>query len=98
MMMDGNFKPGFRINLHIKDLHNAIDTGHVFYAQQNVAQNVEVAARYNKLFMMHVNDNYNLWDDDMIAGSLRYTEYIEMFYALRVPVEGYLFKQFMRGV
>jgi len=61
----------------------AIDTGHVFYAQQNVAQNIEVAARYNKLFMMHVNDNYNLWDDDMIAGSLRYMEYIEMFYSLR---------------
>lgn len=61
----------------------AIDTGHVFYAQQNVAQNIEVSARYGKLFMMHVNDNYNLWDDDMIAGSLRYTEYIEMFYALR---------------
>ncbi len=61
----------------------AIDTGHVFYAQQNVAQNIEVAARYNKLFMMHVNDNYNLWDDDMIAGALRYTEYIEMFYSLR---------------
>ncbi len=61
----------------------AIDTGHVFQAQQNVAQNIEVAARYGKLFMMHVNDNYNLWDDDMIAGSLRYTEYIEMFYALR---------------
>lgn len=28
MMMDGNFKPGFRINLHIKDLNNALDTGH----------------------------------------------------------------------
>jgi 2-hydroxy-3-oxopropionate reductase len=28
MMMDGNFKPGFRINLHIKDLGNAIETGH----------------------------------------------------------------------
>ena len=28
MMMDGNFKPGFRINLHIKDLANALDTGH----------------------------------------------------------------------
>lgn len=27
MMMDGNFKPGFRINLHIKDLTNALDTG-----------------------------------------------------------------------
>ena len=69
----------------------AIDTGHVFYAQQNVAQNIEVAARYGKLFMMHVNDNYNLWDDDMIAGSLRYTEYIEMFYALRkVKYNGFM--------
>jgi len=28
MMIAGNFKPGFRINLHIKDLINAIDTGH----------------------------------------------------------------------
>jgi 2-hydroxy-3-oxopropionate reductase len=26
MMMDRNFKPGFRINLHIKDLMNALDT------------------------------------------------------------------------
>ncbi|HJB17354.1 MAG TPA: sugar phosphate isomerase/epimerase [Candidatus Blautia excrementipullorum] len=61
----------------------AIDTGHVFQAQQNVAQNIEVAARYQKLFMIHANDNYNLWDDDMIVGSLRITEYIEMFYSLR---------------
>lgn len=28
MMMDGNFKPGFRINLHIKDLNNALEAGH----------------------------------------------------------------------
>jgi 2-hydroxy-3-oxopropionate reductase len=26
MVLDGNFKPGFRIELHIKDLQNAIDT------------------------------------------------------------------------
>ncbi len=28
MMMDSNFKPGFKIDLHIKDLSNAMDTGH----------------------------------------------------------------------
>lgn len=28
MMLDRNFKPGFKIKLHIKDLANAIDTGH----------------------------------------------------------------------
>ena len=28
MVLNGNFKPGFRIELHIKDLANAIDTAH----------------------------------------------------------------------
>jgi 2-hydroxy-3-oxopropionate reductase len=28
MMMDHNFKPGFRIKLHMKDLVNALDTSH----------------------------------------------------------------------
>jgi 2-hydroxy-3-oxopropionate reductase len=28
MILEGNFKPGFRIELHIKDLQNALDTGH----------------------------------------------------------------------
>jgi 2-hydroxy-3-oxopropionate reductase len=28
MILDGNFKPGFKIDLHIKDLNNALDTGH----------------------------------------------------------------------
>ena len=28
MMMAGDYKPGFRINLHIKDLANALETGH----------------------------------------------------------------------
>ena len=27
MVMSGNFKPGFKIDLHIKDLQNALDTG-----------------------------------------------------------------------
>ena len=32
MMMEGNFKPGFKIDLHIKDLGNALDTGHEYGA------------------------------------------------------------------
>ena len=28
MMLQGNFKPGFKVDLHIKDLNNAIETGH----------------------------------------------------------------------
>ncbi|PKH19993.1 2-hydroxy-3-oxopropionate reductase [Enterobacterales bacterium CwR94] len=33
MVLDGNFKPGFRIDLHIKDLANALDTSHGVGAQ-----------------------------------------------------------------
>jgi 2-hydroxy-3-oxopropionate reductase len=28
LILEGNFKPGFRIELHIKDLANALDTAH----------------------------------------------------------------------
>ena len=28
MMLDGNFEPGFKIDLHIKDLNNALETAH----------------------------------------------------------------------
>ncbi|MEG0505000.1 MAG: NAD-binding protein, partial [Raoultibacter sp.] len=28
MMLAGNSKPGFKIDLHIKDLNNALETGH----------------------------------------------------------------------
>jgi 2-hydroxy-3-oxopropionate reductase len=28
MVLEGNYKPGFRIELHIKDLQNALDTAH----------------------------------------------------------------------
>lgn len=61
----------------------AIDNGHVLQAGQNIAQNIEIVAKYGKLFGMHVNDNYASWDDDMIFGSVHLTELIEMFYSLR---------------
>ena len=41
--------------------------------------------------MMHANDNYNIWDDDMIVGSVRHMEYIELFYSLRkVGYDGFV--------
>jgi 2-hydroxy-3-oxopropionate reductase len=40
MILDGNFKPGFRIELHIKDLQNALDTGHNLNAPIPLTANV----------------------------------------------------------
>ncbi|MEF2072915.1 2-hydroxy-3-oxopropionate reductase [Consotaella aegiceratis] len=31
MILAGNFKPGFRIDLHVKDLQNALDTAHALH-------------------------------------------------------------------
>ena len=46
MMMDANFAPGFKIDLHIKDLNNAIETGHAIGAPLPfTAQALEVLER-----------------------------------------------------
>lgn len=41
MILDGNFKPGFRIDLHIKDLNNALETGSKFGAPLPLTQMVQ---------------------------------------------------------
>ena len=69
----------------------AIDIGHTWQAQQNVSQNIALASLFGKVKTMHANDNYNLWDDDLIAGSVRTVEYLEMFYYLKkINYDGYL--------
>ncbi len=40
MILDGNFKPGFRVELHVKDLQNALDTGHKVNAPLPLTANV----------------------------------------------------------
>jgi len=40
LVLDGNFKPGFRIELHIKDLQNALDTAHELGVPVPLSSNV----------------------------------------------------------
>lgn len=68
-----------------------IDVGHAFVAYENVAESVVLLSRAGKLFHMHMNDNYRLWDDDMIVGSVHTVEYLELLYWLdRVGYQGFL--------
>ncbi|MGI6777719.1 MAG: sugar phosphate isomerase/epimerase family protein [Acetivibrionales bacterium] len=61
-----------------------IDYGHAAVAYENVAESVAVLKKYgDKLFHLHMNDNYSLWDDDMITGSIHTIPYLEMFYWLK---------------
>lgn len=61
-----------------------VDYGHATVAYENVAESVAILKKYgNKLFHMHMNDNYGLWDDDMICGSIHTIPYLELFYWLK---------------
>jgi len=59
-----------------------IDFGHATMAYENVAESAILADRHGKLFHLHLNDNYRMWDDDMIVGSVHLWETFELFYAL----------------
>ncbi|NLF03124.1 MAG: sugar phosphate isomerase/epimerase [Anaerolineales bacterium] len=69
-----------------------IDVGHELAAYEDVGESIAVLSRgESKLFHMHFNDNYRLWDDDMIVGSIHTVEYIELLYWLdRVGYTGFL--------
>jgi len=57
MILDGNFKPGFRIELHIKDLQNALDTGHNLHAPLPLTANVMETLQALALDGMGSNDH-----------------------------------------
>ncbi len=57
MMMDGNFKPGFRIELHIKDLQNALDTAHELNVPVPLTANVMETLQALKMDGMAANDH-----------------------------------------
>ena len=49
--MDRNFTPGFKIDLHIKDLNNALETGHSVGAPLPLTASVMEMLQY-----LHAND------------------------------------------
>ena len=71
-----------------KNVGVTVDVGHSFNAGENVAEAVCLLG--DGLFHVHLNDNYRIWDDDLIVGSVHTIEYIELLYWLRrIGYEGY---------
>jgi xylose isomerase len=60
-----------------------LDVGHTLAAGGNMARDLEMALKSDRLFNIHVNDNYGTWDDDMIVGSVHLIEFLEMFWVLQ---------------
>ena len=69
-----------------------IDYGHALLGYENPAESVAILKQFgDRLCHIHINDNYRLWDDDMIVGSVHTLEYLEFFYWLRrTGYDGYL--------
>lgn len=57
-----------------------IDFGHSLVAGENPAEAAVLLAREDRLFQVHVNDNYRDWDHDLIVGSVSFWETLEFFY------------------
>jgi 2-hydroxy-3-oxopropionate reductase len=57
MMINGNFKPGFRIDLHIKDLSNALDTGHAVGSPLPLTSQVREMMETLRAFQLDQNDH-----------------------------------------
>ena len=59
-----------------------LDVGHSLMALENPAESAVLAMQRDRLFHLHMNDNYRDWDHDMIPGSVNLWETIELFYWL----------------
>lgn len=60
----------------------ALDIGHALMANENIAESCSLIDRWNKLFQIHINENYKDSDPDMIFGTINFWEILEFFYYL----------------
>jgi sugar phosphate isomerase/epimerase len=68
-----------------------IDVGHTLMAYENIAESAALLHYFGrKLYYMHFNDNWRLWDDDMTVGSVHTIEMLELLYWLdRLDYDGW---------
>ncbi|MDL2235252.1 sugar phosphate isomerase/epimerase [Christensenellaceae bacterium OttesenSCG-928-L17] len=63
-----------------KNVGVTVDVGHAFNAGENPAEIMSILLAEERLFHVHVNDNYRIADDDMPVGSVHWPQYFELFY------------------
>ncbi|MCL1830015.1 MAG: sugar phosphate isomerase/epimerase [Oscillospiraceae bacterium] len=54
-----------------------LDTGHALQSLEVLSDSVSFLAVTNRLFHIHVNDNYRNWDWDMVPGTVNFWEFLE---------------------
>ena len=72
------------------NLGAAIDVGHALMAGENLAESLVLLDTHDKLYQIHVNENYKDADPDMIFGTINFWELLEFFYYLnKTDYEGW---------
>jgi xylose isomerase len=59
-----------------------LDVGHALAAGENMAEAASLLMNKDRLFHLHLNDNYRYWDDDLAVGSVHTLEFLELLYWL----------------
>ncbi len=67
----------------LKNTGCIIDFGHSLVSGENVAEALCLISSYRLFEYLHLNDNYSLWDDDMIFSSVHIPESMEIIYWLK---------------
>lgn len=70
--------------LGCENLGVTVDFGHCLIAHENPAETIAACKLYgDKLFHVHVNDNFGVWDDDCITSTEHIVETLEFLYWLK---------------
>lgn len=76
--------------VNLPNLGVILDYGHALIAGENPAESAALLNRYNRLFHIHLSDNYCKTDDDMLIGGTTLWRTLEFFYQLQeIGYDGY---------
>jgi len=78
--------------VNAENLGVTVDFGHSLLARENPSESICLAAQENRLFSVHLNDNFGDWDWDMIPASVSLLQCLEaLMWILKVGYEGWIF-------
>lgn len=67
----------------MKNVGVCMDAGHAIIAGERLGCCAARLLRKDKLFSMHFGDNYRMWDDDVIVGTVNTLEFLELVFWLK---------------
>lgn len=83
-------------SLKVDNIGAALDLGHSFFAAERPAESLALLARHNKLYQIHLNDNYRDADPDLLFGTINFWDSLEFFYWLaKIDYKGWMHTDFV---